>query len=162
MGFLELQRQCGVSHEVLRGAQGASHVALGKSGLHAHCEGLLPSPVPAMITSHPNTTIAIKGHAKELNCTARGERPIIIRWEKGDTVIDPDRVMRPVVVEWMDTVCFLSFKLPAGPPGSAVLGAWLCWVFVAAQGAGLLSRRGHGLLAAVTSLVWSPGSRGSG
>lgn len=47
-----------------------------------------------MITSHPNTTIAIKGHAKELNCTARGERPIIIRWEKGDTVIDPDRVMR--------------------------------------------------------------------
>lgn len=55
---------------------------------------LLLSPVPAMITSHPNTTIAIKGHAKELNCTARGERPIIIRWEKGDTVIDPDRVMR--------------------------------------------------------------------
>ncbi|XP_025784688.1 Down syndrome cell adhesion molecule-like protein 1 [Puma concolor] len=50
--------------------------------------------IPAMITSHPNTTIAIKGHAKELNCTARGERPIIIRWEKGDTVIDPDRVMR--------------------------------------------------------------------
>ena len=39
MGFLELQRQCGVSHEVLRGAQGASHVALGKSGIHAHCEG---------------------------------------------------------------------------------------------------------------------------
>ena len=39
MGFLELQRQCGVSHEVLRGAQGASHVALGTSGLHAHCEG---------------------------------------------------------------------------------------------------------------------------
>lgn len=55
---------------------------------------LLHSPVPAMITSHPNTTIAIKGHPKELNCTARGERPIIIRWEKGDTVIDPDRVMR--------------------------------------------------------------------
>ena len=27
------------SHEVVRGAQGASHVALGKSGLHAHCEG---------------------------------------------------------------------------------------------------------------------------
>lgn len=47
-----------------------------------------------MITSHPNTTIAIKGQAKELNCTARGERPIIIRWEKGDTVIDPERTMR--------------------------------------------------------------------
>uniref|UniRef100_A0A8C5RTI1 DS cell adhesion molecule like 1 n=1 Tax=Laticauda laticaudata TaxID=8630 RepID=A0A8C5RTI1_LATLA len=50
--------------------------------------------IPAMITSHPNTTIAIKGRAKELNCTARGERPIIIRWEKGDTVIDPDRNVR--------------------------------------------------------------------
>ena len=35
----DMQRQCGVSHEVVRGAQGASHVALGKSGLHAHCEG---------------------------------------------------------------------------------------------------------------------------
>ncbi|NXF38496.1 DSCL1 protein, partial [Nyctibius bracteatus] len=50
--------------------------------------------IPAMITSHPNTTIAIKGQTKELNCTARGERPIIIRWEKGDTVIDPDRNAR--------------------------------------------------------------------
>lgn len=44
-----------------------------------------------MITSHPNTTMAKKGHMKELNCTARGEWPIIIRWERGDTVIDPDR-----------------------------------------------------------------------
>lgn len=44
-----------------------------------------------MITSHPNTTMAIKGQNKELNCTARGEYPIIIRWERGDTVIDPDR-----------------------------------------------------------------------
>lgn len=44
-----------------------------------------------MITSHPNTTMAKKGHTKELNCTARGEWPIIIRWERGDTVIDPDR-----------------------------------------------------------------------
>ncbi|XP_011908838.1 PREDICTED: Down syndrome cell adhesion molecule-like protein 1 [Cercocebus atys] len=60
-----------------------------RNGAETQCGG-----VPAMITSHPNTTIAIKGHAKELNCTARGERPIIIRWEKGDTVIDPDRVMR--------------------------------------------------------------------
>ncbi|XP_048471430.1 Down syndrome cell adhesion molecule-like protein 1 homolog [Rhincodon typus] len=50
--------------------------------------------IPAMITSHPNTTIAIKGQNKELNCTARGERPIIIRWEKEDTVIDPDRMFR--------------------------------------------------------------------
>ncbi|XP_056138796.1 cell adhesion molecule DSCAML1 [Lampris incognitus] len=52
---------------------------------------VLTVKIPAMITSHPNTTIAKKGHVKELNCTARGEWPIIIRWERGDTVIDPDR-----------------------------------------------------------------------
>ena len=39
MGFLELRRQCGVSHEVRRGAQGASRVAPGKSGLHVGGEG---------------------------------------------------------------------------------------------------------------------------
>ncbi|XP_029107389.1 Down syndrome cell adhesion molecule-like protein 1 homolog isoform X2 [Scleropages formosus] len=52
---------------------------------------VLTVKIPAMITSHPNTTIAIKGQNKELNCTARGEQPIIIRWEKGDTVIDAER-----------------------------------------------------------------------
>ena len=39
VGFLYLRRQCGVSHEVRRGAQGASHVAPGKSGLHVRGEG---------------------------------------------------------------------------------------------------------------------------
>ena len=39
MGFLELRRQCGVSHEVGRGAQGASRVVPGKSGLHVRGEG---------------------------------------------------------------------------------------------------------------------------
>ena len=39
MGFLELRSQCGVSHEVRQGAQVASHVAPGKSGLHVRGEG---------------------------------------------------------------------------------------------------------------------------
>ena len=39
MVFLELWHQCGVSHEVQRGAQGASHVVPGKSSLHASGEG---------------------------------------------------------------------------------------------------------------------------
>ena len=39
VGFLELRRQCGVSYEVRRGAQGASHVEPGKLGLHARGEG---------------------------------------------------------------------------------------------------------------------------
>ena len=39
MGFLELRRQCGVSDEVRREAQGAFRVAPGNSGLHAHGKG---------------------------------------------------------------------------------------------------------------------------
>ena len=39
MGFLELRRQCGFSHEVGPGSQGASRVKPGKSGLHARGEG---------------------------------------------------------------------------------------------------------------------------
>ena len=39
MCFLELRRQCGVSQEVRQGAQGASHMAPGKSGLHVRGEG---------------------------------------------------------------------------------------------------------------------------
>ena len=37
--FLELQATFGVSLELCRGAQGASHVAPGKSSLHSTCEG---------------------------------------------------------------------------------------------------------------------------
>ena len=39
VSFLKLRRQCGVSHEVRQGAQGASLMAPGKSGVHAHGEG---------------------------------------------------------------------------------------------------------------------------
>ena len=39
MCFLELRRQCGVSHEVRRGAQGASRVVPGNSRLHLRGEG---------------------------------------------------------------------------------------------------------------------------
>ena len=39
MVFLELQPQCGVSHEVQWGTQGASSVVPGKSSLHSTFEG---------------------------------------------------------------------------------------------------------------------------
>ena len=39
MGFLKLERKYEFSHEVRRGAQGASRVAPGKSGLHVRGEG---------------------------------------------------------------------------------------------------------------------------
>ena len=40
VGFLELRCQCGVSHEVRQGAQGASLMSPGKSGLHVCGEGV--------------------------------------------------------------------------------------------------------------------------
>ena len=39
MVLVDLRRQCGVSHEVRRGAQGASRVAPEKLGPHANDEG---------------------------------------------------------------------------------------------------------------------------
>ena len=39
MYFLELQRRCGVSHEVRRVTLGDFHVVPGKSGLHVRGEG---------------------------------------------------------------------------------------------------------------------------
>ena len=40
VSFLKLRRQCGVSHEVRQGAQGASLMAPGKSGLHVRGKGV--------------------------------------------------------------------------------------------------------------------------
>ncbi|NXY25619.1 DSCL1 protein, partial [Atrichornis clamosus] len=85
--------------------------------------------IPAMITSHPNTTIAIKGQTKELNCTARGERPIIIRWEKGDTVIDPDRNMRyAITTKDNGDEVISTLKVRAGGPAPARAAVGSRWV----------------------------------
>ncbi|XP_048837421.1 Down syndrome cell adhesion molecule homolog isoform X2 [Brienomyrus brachyistius] len=46
--------------------------------------------IPAMITSYPNTTLATQGQKKELSCTAHGEMPIMVRWEKEDRIINPE------------------------------------------------------------------------
>ncbi|KAF6118361.1 DS cell adhesion molecule [Phyllostomus discolor] len=43
-----------------------------------------------MITSYPNTTLATQGQKKEMSCTAHGEKPIIVRWEKEDRIINPE------------------------------------------------------------------------
>ncbi|NXD17526.1 DSCL1 protein, partial [Nothocercus nigrocapillus] len=83
--------------------------------------------IPAMITSHPNTTIAIKGQMKELNCTARGERPIIIRWEKGDTVIDPDRNMRYAIAtkdNGDEVISTLKVRGHSQPPRAGATVPW--------------------------------------
>lgn len=61
-------------------------VSLLKNDLFLFCLVL----VPAMITSYPNTTLATQGQKKEMSCTAHGEKPIIVRWEKEDRIINPE------------------------------------------------------------------------
>lgn len=43
-----------------------------------------------MVTSYPNTTLATQGQKKEMSCMAHGEKPIIVRWEKEDRIINPE------------------------------------------------------------------------
>lgn len=43
-----------------------------------------------MITSYPNTTLATQGEEKTMSCTAHGERPIMVRWEKEERIINPE------------------------------------------------------------------------
>lgn len=43
-----------------------------------------------MVTSYPNTTLATQGQKKEMSCIAHGEKPIIVRWEKEDRIINPE------------------------------------------------------------------------
>ncbi|KAA0704197.1 Down syndrome cell adhesion molecule -like protein [Triplophysa tibetana] len=44
--------------------------------------GMVTCPVPAMITSYPNNSLATKGEKIEMSCKAHGEKPIMVRWEK--------------------------------------------------------------------------------
>uniref|UniRef100_A0A4W5LN73 Cell adhesion molecule DSCAM n=1 Tax=Hucho hucho TaxID=62062 RepID=A0A4W5LN73_9TELE len=53
--------------------------------------------IPAMITSYPNTTLATQGSEKRMSCTAHGEKPIMVRWEKEDRIINPESSHRYVV-----------------------------------------------------------------
>lgn len=57
------------------------------------------SSVPAMITSYPNTTRAEQGHMTEMSCTAHGEKPIKVRWEKESHIINPDMSRYVVTVK---------------------------------------------------------------
>lgn len=56
-------------------------------------------PVPAMITSYPNTTLATQGEEKRMSCIARGEKPIMVRWEKEERIINPETSRYVVTVK---------------------------------------------------------------
>lgn len=87
-----------------------------------------------MITSHPNTTMARKGQTKELNCTARGEQPIIIRWERGDTVIDAERNPRySITINKKGDEVISTLKVRYATTRNAPCGLFVClfgWLVV--------------------------------
>lgn len=56
-------------------------------------------PVPAMITSYPNTTLATQGEEKKMSCTAHGEKPIMVRWDKEERIINPETSRYVVTVK---------------------------------------------------------------
>ncbi|KAI2659650.1 hypothetical protein H4Q32_022145 [Labeo rohita] len=62
-------------------------------------------PVPAMITSYPNNSLATKGEKIEMSCKAHGEKPIMVRWEKEvekekqSHMINPDMWRHTVTVK---------------------------------------------------------------
>lgn len=55
--------------------------------------------VPAMITSYPNTTLATHGEEKRMSCIAHGEKPIMVRWEKEERIINPETSRYVVTVK---------------------------------------------------------------
>lgn len=67
----------------------------------ALCLHLVSTPVPAMITSYPNTTLATQGEEKKMSCTAHGEKPIMVRWEKEERIINPETSRYVVSVKEM-------------------------------------------------------------
>lgn len=43
-----------------------------------------------MITSYPNTTLATQGEEKKMSCIAHGEKPIMVRWDKEERIVNPE------------------------------------------------------------------------
>lgn len=52
-----------------------------------------------MITSYPNTTLATQGEEKRMSCIAHGEKPIMVRWEKEERIINPETSRYVVTVK---------------------------------------------------------------
>uniref|UniRef100_UPI00358E298A cell adhesion molecule DSCAM-like n=1 Tax=Myxine glutinosa TaxID=7769 RepID=UPI00358E298A len=53
--------------------------------------------IPALVTSQANATVATRGQPSSLQCSARGQRPILVHWEKDEAVITPEQAYRYTV-----------------------------------------------------------------
>lgn len=76
-----------------------------------------------MITSYPNTTLATQGEEKRMSCIAHGEKPIMVRWEKEERIINPETsryvvTVKEVADEVVSTlVVSAQFRLPIQTDG---------------------------------------------
>jgi len=76
-----------------------------------------------MITSYPNTTLATRGSEKKMSCTAHGEKPIMVRWEKEERIINPETSRYVVTVK--EVADEVISTLVVGPPVFVLFDATL-------------------------------------
>lgn len=78
-----------------------------------------------MVTSYPNTTLATQGQKKEMSCIAHGEKPIIVRWEKEDRIINPEMARYLVSTKEAGEEVVSTLQVTADWTPAAVAGrAW--------------------------------------
>lgn len=68
-----------------------------------------------MITSYPNTTLATQGEEKKMSCTAHGEKPIMVRWEKEERIINPETSRYVVSVKEVGDEVISTLQVQAVP-----------------------------------------------
>lgn len=83
-----------------------------------------------MIISYPNTTLATQGEEKKMSCTAHGEKPIMVRWEKEERIINPEMSRYVVSVKEAgdEVISTLQVRQPPVVPPLALFGTELSLV----------------------------------
>ena len=73
-----------------------------------------------MITSYPNTTLATQGEEKKMSCTAHGEKPIMVRWEKEERIINPETSRYVVTIKEVADEVISTLQVRPPPRGPRV------------------------------------------
>lgn len=81
-----------------------------------------------MIISYPNTTLATQGEEKKMSCTAHGEKPIMVRWEKEERIINPEMSRYVVSVKEVGDEVISTLQV------HELVHTWVCWGFGARVG----------------------------
>lgn len=79
-----------------------------------------------MITSYPNTTLATQGEEKKMSCTAHGEKPIMVRWEKEERIINPETSRYVVTIKEVADEVISTLQVRYRQ--RCRQGRWIIWV----------------------------------